>query len=90
MFNIETLKSKSDTDLAKITHDLGVKVAKNSTENDKVFAILDFQASNSKVAKDYYNATQTPVSYTHLDVYKRQVSASTSDTAENIVCDALS
>ena len=24
MFNIETLKSKSDTDLAKITHDLGV------------------------------------------------------------------
>ena len=61
MFNIETLKSKSDTDLAKITHDLGVKVAKNSTENDKVFAILDFQASNSKVAKDYYNATQTPM-----------------------------
>ena len=44
MFNIETLKSKSDTDLAKITHDLGVKVAKNSTGNDKAFAIMDFQA----------------------------------------------
>ena len=60
MFNIETLRSKSDTDLTKITNDLGVKLAKNSTDNDKVFAILDFQASNTKVAKDYYNATETP------------------------------
>ena len=108
MFNIETLRSKSDADLTKMTKDLGVKLAKNSTDNDKIFAILDFQASNTKVAKDYYNATETPmnteetatpaakkpaakkpatkkktekptevsaeipVSYTHLDVYKRQ------------------
>ena len=59
MFNIETLRSKSELDLTKISKDLGVKVAKNSTENDKIFAILDFQASNPKVAKDYYNATET-------------------------------
>ena len=60
MFNIETLRSKSDSELAKITKDLGVKLAKTSTDNDKIFAILDFQASNSKVAKDYYNTTETP------------------------------
>ncbi|MDR6405418.1 MULTISPECIES: transcription termination factor Rho [Chryseobacterium] len=59
MFNIETLRSKSVTELAKILKDLGVKVARNSTENDKIFAILDFQASNPKVAKEYFNATET-------------------------------
>ena len=61
MFNIETLRSKSDTDLTKITSDLGIKLAKNSTENDKIFAILDFQASNTKVAKEYFNATESPM-----------------------------
>lgn len=61
MFNIETLRSKSDEELAKISKDLGVKVAKNSTDNDKIFAILDFQASNTKAAKDYFNATETPM-----------------------------
>ncbi|MBU4539293.1 MAG: transcription termination factor Rho [Weeksellaceae bacterium] len=59
MFNIETLRSKSESELTKITKDLGVKLAKNSTDNDKIFAILDFQASNTKVAKDYFNATET-------------------------------
>lgn len=59
MFNIETLRSKSVTELTKILKDLGVKVARNSTENDKIFAILDFQASNPKVAKEYFNATET-------------------------------
>ncbi len=58
MFNIETLRSKSDADLTKITSDLGIKLGKNSSEEDKIFAILDFQASNSKVAKEYYNATE--------------------------------
>ncbi|MCZ2084267.1 MAG: transcription termination factor Rho [Flavobacteriales bacterium] len=61
MFNIETLRSKSESDLTKITNDLGVKTAKNSNDNDKIFAILDFQASNTKVVKDYYNATETPM-----------------------------
>lgn len=59
MFNIETLRSKSVTELTKILKDLGVKVARNSTENDKIFAILDFQASNPKVAKEYFNATES-------------------------------
>lgn len=58
MFNIETLRSKSVTELTKILKDLGVKVARNSTDNDKIFAILDFQASNPKVAKEYFNATE--------------------------------
>lgn len=61
MFNIETLRSKSVTELTKILKDLGVKVARNSNENDKIFAILDFQASNPKVAKDYFNATEISV-----------------------------
>jgi transcription termination factor Rho len=61
MFNIETLRSKSVTDLTKILKDLGVKVARNSNENDKIFAILDFQASNPKVAKDYFNATESSI-----------------------------
>ena len=58
MFNIESLQSKSTTELTKICKDLGIKVARNSTENDKVFAILDFQAANPKIAKEYYNATE--------------------------------
>ena len=58
MFNIESLQSKSTTELTKICKDLGIKVARNSTENDKVFAILDFQAANPKVAKEYYNAAE--------------------------------
>jgi len=62
MFNIETLRSKSVTELTKILKDLGVKVARTSNENDKIFAILDFQASNPKVTKDYFNTTETPAS----------------------------
>lgn len=58
MFNIESLQAKSATELTKICKDLGIKVSRNSTDNDKVFAILDFQAANSKIVKDYYEATQ--------------------------------
>lgn len=61
MFNIEVLQSKSSTELTKICKDLGIKVSRNSTENDKVFAILDFQASNPQKTKEYFEATQTPV-----------------------------
>ncbi|MBO6184021.1 MAG: transcription termination factor Rho [Chryseobacterium sp.] len=64
MFNIETLRSKSVTELTKILKDLGVKVARTSNENDKIFAILDFQASNPKVTKDYFNTTETPTAVT--------------------------
>lgn len=61
MFNIETLRSKSESELAKISNDLGVKIPKNSTENDKIFAILDFQASNPKATIDYINATEPSI-----------------------------
>lgn len=64
MFNIETLRSKSVTELTKILKDLGVKVARTSNENDKIFAILDFQASNPKVTKDYFNTSETPAAVT--------------------------
>ena len=58
MFNIETLRSKSDEELAQLSKDLGVKLAKKSSPEDTVFAILDYQASNPKIIKDYLNATQ--------------------------------
>ena len=61
MFNIESLQTKSATELIKICKDLGIKVSRNSTDNDKIFAILDFQATNSKMVKDYYDTTQTAV-----------------------------
>lgn len=58
MFNIEMLRSKSDAELALILKEFGVKLAKNSTDNDKIFAILDFQASNPKIAKDFFTTTE--------------------------------
>ena len=59
MFNIETLKSKSDSELTTIAKNLGLKVARNSSENDKIFAILDFQASNMQAVKDYLGNEET-------------------------------
>lgn len=59
MFNIETLRAKSIPDLTEISKALGIKIPKNSTQETIVFAILDFQASNPKITKDYYNTTQT-------------------------------
>ncbi|CAA7386783.1 transcription termination factor Rho [Chryseobacterium fistulae] len=70
MFNIETLRSKSVTELTKILKDLGVKVARNSNENDKIFAILDFQASNPKVTKDYFTATESNMNTEEKQVEK--------------------
>ncbi|MDL1913888.1 MAG: transcription termination factor Rho [Bergeyella sp.] len=58
MFNIETLRSKSESELTKISRDLGLKITKNSSENDKIFAILDFQASNPQIAKEYYQTEE--------------------------------
>lgn len=58
MFNIEMLRSKSDAELALILKEFGVKLAKNTTDNDKIFAILDFQASNPKIAKDFFTTTE--------------------------------
>lgn len=58
MFNIEILQAKSAEELTKICKDLGIKVSRNSTDNDKVFAILDYQATNSKITKEYFDNTQ--------------------------------
>lgn len=64
MFNIEMLRSKSDAELALILKEFGVKLAKNSTDNDKIFAILDFQASNPKIAKDFFTTTENAATAT--------------------------
>lgn len=58
MFNLEILRSKSRVELTKIAKELDVKIPRGSDENTIVFAILDFQASNSKKAKDYFLATE--------------------------------
>lgn len=58
MFNIESLRSKSIEELDLISKNLGIKIPKKSTEETYIFAILDFQASNPSVAKEYYQATQ--------------------------------
>lgn len=71
MFNIESLQAKSVTELTKICKDLGIKVSRNSTNNDKIFAILDFQAANSKIVKEYYDATQTPALVEKADSSKK-------------------
>lgn len=60
MFNLEKLRSKSSDDLTKISDALGIKTAKNITDSERAYAILDFQATNTKVTKDYYNATESP------------------------------
>ncbi len=56
MFDIESLKSKSDTELTKISKDLGIGVKKTSDINEKIYAILDFQASNPQMIKDYFGS----------------------------------
>lgn len=61
MFNIESLQAKSTEELTKICKDLGIKVSRNSSDNDKIFAILDYQATNSKITKEYFEATQPKI-----------------------------
>lgn len=58
MFNIEILRSKSEKELTAILKAFGLKLARNSSDTDKIFAILDFQASNPSVAKEIYNSTE--------------------------------
>ena len=58
MFNIEALRSKSDAEIDKILKDLDLKVAKNSSENDRIFAILDYQATDTKKVREYFSATE--------------------------------
>ncbi|MBT0554890.1 transcription termination factor Rho [Riemerella anatipestifer] len=58
MFDIETLEAKSSAELTKIAKDLGIKTGRGATMKDKVYAILDFQASNPQQTKDCYNSTE--------------------------------
>ncbi|KAF5295519.1 hypothetical protein FQR65_LT19889 [Abscondita terminalis] len=46
-------RSKSDTELTKISKELGIGVKKTSDINERIYAILDFQASNPQMIKDY-------------------------------------
>ncbi len=55
------LRAKSDAEITKILKDLGIKTIRNASGNDKVFAILDFQASNPAVTKDYIGKSQAPI-----------------------------
>lgn len=59
MFKLETLKEKTEAEINKILTDLNVKTPKNSTENDKIFAILDHQASNAKQVTGYIASADT-------------------------------
>ncbi len=87
MFNIETLKSKSTEELTKILNDFGLKTNKNSGENEKIFEILDFQASNPRIAKDYFNenhaASETAVAEPKKRGRKKTVPKK-EDTAEKL------
>ncbi len=77
MFNLETLRSKSISELTKITKDLGVKVTKNSDPDTIIFAILDFQASNTKIAKEYYLASENPAKEEETQKAPEQVKKAT-------------
>lgn len=83
MFNLETLRSKSETEVTKILKDLNVKVPRNSTEDGKIFAILDYQALNPKLVKDYYNSTETPVAETKPTVEKKPKPATRTNSKSN-------
>ncbi|SHK29407.1 transcription termination factor Rho [Epilithonimonas mollis] len=75
MFNIETLRSKSEEELTKLSKDLGVKLAKKSSPEETVFAILDYQASNPKVIKDYLNANPENMNKTPDETPKEKAPA---------------
>ncbi|WKS95280.1 transcription termination factor Rho [Riemerella columbina] len=56
MFDFENLESKSSADITQITKDLGIKTKRGSTTKDKIYAILDFQATNPQNIKDYLSS----------------------------------
>lgn len=58
MFNLESLREKTETELSKILADFELKTDKDSSQTDKIFAILDYQASNTKAVREYLNRTQ--------------------------------
>lgn len=61
MFNIDTLKSKSQEELAQISKDLGVKIGRKPSHEDTVFAILDYQSTHASEIKEYLEANKSPM-----------------------------
>ncbi|MDO5615303.1 MAG: transcription termination factor Rho [Cruoricaptor ignavus] len=85
MFTIEMLRSKSVTEVASILKKFGIKVPRNSTDTDKIFAILDFQASNPAVAKDFYNETEGVIeTKTEKPVTKKPTARRTKKPTEEV------
>lgn len=80
MYNIETLRSKSDSEVATILKGLGIKVGRSSNETDKIFAILDFQASNPKIVKDFYKTNEKPVETEELELEDKPKAKRTKST----------
>lgn len=52
------LRSKSTTELTSIMKQLGMKIPRKGDDESKIFAILDFQADNPKLAKEIFEASQ--------------------------------
>lgn len=61
MFNIDTLKSKSQEELTQISKDLGVKIGRKPSHEDTVFAILDYQSTHASEIKEYLEANKSPM-----------------------------
>lgn len=53
MFDIENLKLKSETELSTIAKGIGLSIKRNIEPIDIVYAILDFQAINKQMVKEY-------------------------------------
>lgn len=83
MFDIESLKSKSSDELTKINNDLKITVSADADPNDKIYAILDFQASNQKLVKEYLHEDTTKASVEKKPVVKRKRKAPSKDQVED-------
>jgi len=72
MFNIDGLNSKSTEEIEKICEDLRIKVKKNATDTDKIYAILDFQGVNTKIVEDYIKKNELTIEKIPADKPKKQ------------------
>lgn len=57
MYKLDTLQEKTEAELNKIITDLKIKLPKNSTPGERIFAVLDHQASNAKQVTEYIAST---------------------------------
>lgn len=72
MFNIDGLNSKSTEEIEKICEDLRIKVKKNATDTDKIYAILDLQGVNTKIVEDYIKKNELTIEKIPTDKPKKQ------------------